>query len=70
MAKVKVAAPKDRWTPIADADEAKALEANGKYDNFKVTWELRNGQVWAFVDEHFRAWRAARKQSVDEGDRA
>lgn len=48
---------KPRFTHIADTAEAAALQANGKYREGEPHWVLRAGQVWALVDDNFKAWR-------------
>lgn len=56
---------KHRFLQITDADEAAALQANGKYRDSKPYWILRAGQLWVLVNDAWRAWRSARTSAGD-----
>lgn len=62
---MSVVQEKPRFVHIADFDEAAALRALPKYQEGLPHSVLRNGQVWAHVDEIFQAWRAARKTAAN-----
>lgn len=55
-----VIAEKDHWVRITDPTEAAALLLNGKYDNAKPTTVKRGDDLFALIDEPFKAWRESR----------
>lgn len=48
---------KDRWIQITDQAEQEALTALGKWREDKPTTVMRDGKMWALINDAFRAWR-------------
>ena len=55
--KAKAAAVKDHWTPITDPADRAALMAGGKWREDRPTTVIRDGQMFALVNDVFKAWR-------------
>ena len=48
---------KPRWVQVVDAKEIEALKIHGKYREHKPTWVRRGTELWALVNDQFKAWR-------------